>query len=406
MITMYWPQNREVKEDSTEESKRKLSENLLPFSENPAIPIVFLSNIHSFQFIHHSISSFLQRSSPSSTSPEYDRSAIRNSYHYFTPLNKQLSPLLSSYLELSSGRRTSSSTTLSRPVSNGEPFSYSFDDFILPSVTRTELDRISRKFPTHFLSTLEKALFEASTDTPDILSLHSSNIQYLSNTYPFFEMLCHLYFTLNPNFLPKFITLCANSPLYLKSSPLRSKNSNTWESQHLETSEETSHLRRCLLRVLRALPPITEKNVEIHFKLLFDLDMKSNAVQLLVSFGRWDQAVDALRSLFAETAIASHSTGEKEKAFAIKKQQHVEIFHVLLEDCLKKRNYQKCVDIWDYVPSSFQSMNLFRMLLLHKPQLNENGVDIVTSGEGKIGNFIKILRLLIDKQKNSEKPKE
>lgn len=141
-----------------------------------------------------------------------------------------------------------------------------------------------------------------------------------------FEILSRLYYLEKPQLLDKFV-----------------KTTTVLEMKQASDSSEKSRYLRALL----ALPPpnIDSKNstsleeelrLDARVKLLCGLDYHSLAIKILLQLSKWDMAISLVNGLVKELSTL---TDEDRKSKL--QMEHLKCFHILLTDCLQRKNYSQ-----------------------------------------------------------------
>src|SRR5438094_592176 len=103
--------------------------------------------------------------------------------------------------------------------------------------------------------------------------------------------------------------------------------------------------RSYYIRALQCLPSLTpQQSIQARVELLCTAGQSPRGVQFLLNLKEWKAAVKILQSRLNEDI------------------EHCELFNLLLTYALKIKDYSLLPDIWDFMPKSFQILDLLKLI--------------------------------------------
>jgi len=233
-----------------------------------------------------------------------------------------------------------------------------------------------QKFPNEFLQKLEIALNlkDLLEDTTGSMPSNPGNFQLNPIIFeiaeeipisaidlqkhrkiPIFEVLCKLYYTINPQALPNFVNLVGFG-------------FEKWKNTQMMASSSSKVPQNFFKRAIQALPPlsscVSDEQIMSRFSLLCSVGSLTDAMRLLLEYDRWEQAREFARNKM------DHDV------------DHFVLFQLLLNFCLKVKSLEKLQQIWEIMPNGFGIFDLLSIVkhyLLADPT-NRSSPNVASAG--------------------------
>eukprot|EP01133_Synstelium_polycarpum_P014238 gene14238-16800_t len=326
--------------EKDEELKMAICKALLPKLENPSLVIALMSSLESdasAKFVDDELRAFLEAYNymgGDDADSQENNIKLRKAFHYHTPLNQIMVPLLADYYDL---QRVTREALVASSVPNEEVAK--IGDGRILEATNEAIELLKRRAPSALLQQLERSLgldqidltkfgdlqgemepmprvHDALLQHEDMLKRKTSPKQLHANaapatspiestecltSFPLFETMCQLYYEINPRNLVGFVRVVYNGACERTNELQANTTFTSSASTSMEVTKfipQNDHFTRALLALPSTLPLPSEANdkIDARFKLLCAVGHKSNALRFLLATGRWDQAFQMVKN--------------------------------------------------------------------------------------------------------------